>query len=55
MGKALGAKVIGCVGSEEKAALAKKAGAKHTILYREEDFVKRVAKSPRARNVQRGL
>ncbi|HTZ67656.1 MAG TPA: zinc-binding dehydrogenase, partial [Roseiarcus sp.] len=41
-GKALGATVIGCVGTAEKAALAKKAGAKHTILYREEDFAKRV-------------
>jgi NADPH:quinone reductase len=40
--KALGAKVIGTVGSAEKAALAKKAGAKHTILYREEDFAARV-------------
>jgi NADPH2:quinone reductase len=36
-GKALGATVIGCVGTAEK-----KAGAKHTILYREEDFAKRV-------------
>jgi NADPH2:quinone reductase len=36
--KALGATVIGTVGSPEKAMLAKKAGAKHTILYREEDF-----------------
>jgi len=42
-GKALGATVIGCVGTAEKAALAKKAGAKHTILYREEDFAKRVS------------
>jgi NADPH2:quinone reductase len=42
-GKALGATVIGTVGSEEKAKLAKKAGAKHTILYREEDFAVRVA------------
>ncbi len=33
---------MGCVGSGEKAALAKKAGAKHTILYRDEDFAKRV-------------
>src|SRR6185312_16295066 len=41
-GKALGATVIGCVGSPEKAALAKKAGAKHTILYRDEDFARRV-------------
>ncbi len=42
-GRALGAKVIGTVGSAEKARLAKKAGANHTILYREEDFAKRVA------------
>jgi NADPH:quinone reductase len=40
--KALGATVIGTVGSPEKATLAKKAGAKHTILYREEDFAARV-------------
>jgi NADPH2:quinone reductase len=41
-GKALGATVIGTVGSPEKARLAKKAGAKHLILYREEDFAARV-------------
>src|SRR3954452_14284388 len=41
-GKALGATVIGTVGSAEKAKLAKKAGAKYTILYREEDFAARV-------------
>jgi NADPH2:quinone reductase len=41
-GKALGATVIGTVGSPEKAKLAKKAGAKHLILYREEDFAIRV-------------
>jgi NADPH2:quinone reductase len=41
-GHALGAKVIGTVGSAEKAKIAKKAGAQHTILYREEDFAKRV-------------
>src|SRR6478672_9761196 len=41
-GKALGAKVIGTVGSPDKAKIAKKAGAHHTILYREEDFAKRV-------------
>ena len=41
-GAALGAIVIGCVGSAEKAKLAKKAGARHTILYRDEDFAKRV-------------
>ncbi|MFV0279753.1 MAG: quinone oxidoreductase family protein [Rhodoblastus sp.] len=41
-GKALGATVIGTAGSPEKAKLARKFGAKHTILYREEDFVARV-------------
>lgn len=41
-GKHLGATVIGTVGSEEKAALAKSNGADHTILYRSEDFVARV-------------
>jgi NADPH:quinone reductase len=40
--KALGAVVIGTVGSAEKAALAKKAGARHVILYRSEDFVSKV-------------
>ncbi|MCI0467663.1 MAG: quinone oxidoreductase [Beijerinckiaceae bacterium] len=40
--KALGATVIGTVGTAEKAKLAQKAGTKHTILYREEDFVARV-------------
>jgi NADPH:quinone reductase len=39
---ALGAHVIGTVGSPEKAKLAKKAGAKDLILYRKEDFVARV-------------
>jgi len=38
----LGATVIGTVGSKEKAALAKKNGAHHTILYRDEDFVAKV-------------
>jgi NADPH2:quinone reductase len=41
-GKALGATVIGTVGSPEKAKLAKKFGARHVILYREEDFAARV-------------
>ncbi len=40
--KALGAHVIGTAGSPEKAKLAKKAGAKHVILYRDEDFAARV-------------
>jgi len=38
----LGATVIGCVGSEEKAELAKANGCDHTILYREEDIPLRV-------------
>jgi NADPH2:quinone reductase len=38
----LGASVIGCVGSAEKAQLAKDNGCHHTILYREEDIASRV-------------
>ncbi|HEY0223927.1 MAG TPA: quinone oxidoreductase [Pseudolabrys sp.] len=38
----LGATVIGTVGSKEKAELAKKNGAHHTILYRDEDFAAKV-------------
>jgi NADPH2:quinone reductase len=38
----LGANVIGTVGSKEKAELAKKNGAHHVVLYREEDFVAKV-------------
>ena len=40
--KHLGATVIGCVGSSEKAALAKANGADHTILYRQENIAERV-------------
>ena len=40
--KALGATVIGTVGSDEKAKLAKAHGADHVINYSTEDFVKRV-------------
>jgi NADPH:quinone reductase len=40
--RALGAEIIGTVGSADKAELARKAGAHHTILYRSEDFVARV-------------
>jgi NADPH2:quinone reductase len=38
----LGAKVIATVGSEEKAALARKNGAAHVIVYTREDFKTRV-------------
>ena len=51
-GKALGATVIGTVGSAEKAKLAKKAGAQHTILYREEDFAKRVGRDHQGREMR---
>lgn len=40
--KAIGATVIGTVGSADKAEIARKAGADHVILYREEDPAKRV-------------
>ena len=40
--KILGANVIGCVGSEKKAELAKSYGCDHPILYREEDIATRV-------------
>jgi len=40
--KHLGAIVIGTVGSEEKAALAKKAGCRHVIVTAKEKFVERV-------------
>ena len=38
----LGANVIGCVGSKDKAQLAKENGCHHTILYRDEDIASRV-------------
>lgn len=41
--KHLGATVIGTVGSAQKAGIAKANGCDHTILYRDEDFVARVA------------
>ena len=41
-GNALGATVIGTVGSEDKAKIAKANGAHHTILYRNEDFAAKV-------------
>ncbi len=40
--KALGATMIGTVGSDEKAELAKAAGCTHVINYRSEDYVARV-------------
>ena len=46
---ALGAKVIATVGSPEKAQIAEAAGAKHTILYRSEDFAARVREITRGK------
>lgn len=40
--KALGATVIGTVGSDEKAALARAHGCDHAVVYTREDFVARV-------------
>jgi NADPH2:quinone reductase len=40
--KALGATVIGTVGSDEKAMLAKANGCDHPIIYTREDYVERV-------------
>ena len=49
--KYLGATVIGTVGSEEKAALAKKAGCKHVIVTSKEDFVARVKEITKGQGV----
>jgi NADPH:quinone reductase len=40
--KALGATVIGTAGSEEKAALSRRHGCDHVIVYTREDFARRV-------------
>lgn len=49
--KRLGASVIGTVGSEEKAELARAHGCDHTILYRQEDVAKRVRDLTNGRGV----
>ena len=49
--KALGAIVIGTVGSDEKAALAKKAGCKHVIVTSREKFVERVKEITKGKGV----
>ncbi len=49
--KALGAHVIGTVGSEEKAELAEGNGCEHTILYRDEDVPTRVKEITQGRGV----
>jgi NADPH:quinone reductase len=47
----LGATVIGTAGSAAKAELARKAGCRHTVLYREENFVERVRELTDGRGV----
>jgi len=49
--KALGATVIGTVGSDEKAALAKKAGCRHVIVTSRENFVERVKEITKGKRV----
>src|SRR6202049_1107328 len=49
--KHLGATVIGTVGNDEKADLAKAHGCAHTIVYTREDFVKRVDEITGAKKV----
>jgi NADPH2:quinone reductase len=49
--KALGATVIGTVGSDEKVALAKKAGCKHVIVTSREKFVERVKEITKGKGV----
>lgn len=49
--KHLGAKVIGTVGSEQKAALAKAHGCDYPIIYTREDFVARVKEITGGRGV----
>lgn len=49
--KRLGASVIGTVGSQAKAALAKQYGLDHPILYHEQDFVEEVRRLTDGRGV----
>ncbi len=51
MGKMLGATVIGTVSTEEKAALAREAGAAHVILYSKQDFEPEVKRITNGRGV----
>ena len=47
----LGATVIGTVGSDAKALIARQAGCHHTVLYRTDDFVESVKKITNGRGV----
>jgi NADPH2:quinone reductase len=52
MARRRGAFVIGTAGTEQKAALAREAGANETILYREQDFVAEVKRITGGAGVQ---
>jgi NADPH2:quinone reductase len=49
--RAIGANIIGTVGSQEKAAIAEQNGCQHTILYRDEDVARRVREITAGRGV----
>ncbi|MDR2017081.1 MAG: quinone oxidoreductase [Burkholderiales bacterium] len=49
--KAIGARMIGTVGSDEKGTLAKAHGCEHVINYRKENFVERVKELTEGRGV----
>src|SRR5512136_482738 len=51
MAKRCGARVIGTVGTEAKATLAREAGADHVVLYTEEDFLEAVKRLTGGRGV----
>lgn len=51
LAKRRGARVIGTTSTEEKAALAREAGADHVILYTKEDFVQAVRRLTHGRGV----
>ena len=52
MARALGARIFTTVSTEEKAALAKDAGADHVILYTQQDFEAEVSKATNGAGVQ---
>jgi NADPH2:quinone reductase len=52
MASRLGSRVIGTTSTDEKAALAREAGAHETILYTQEDFVARVKRITGGQGVQ---
>ena len=53
--KSLGATVIGTIGSEEKAKIAKAHGCDHPIIYSREDFAARVKGNHTRSETARGL